>query len=432
MKPVGNPEIEEALTALGVALDRVAEAGVAPKDARDAATIIRRVETLGRRVDALQTRVVAEVDESMSYAADGHHSAKVMVRHVAKLSNAEAAGRDKAARALRALPMVAAAYEAGEIGTCQVRCIARAFANRRVSEQLIRDEAEFVRLAKHRSYRDFEAEVADWVRLVDEDGTADTSEANHLNREARITQEFNGGWRLEGRFGSLQGAQLNDILEHFTATELHADIEAARALHGDDVTITRDMLERTDAQRRADAFSKAMAAGACNPDGGGKTTFQTTIVLDQETFERQLARVAGADVAEPDPWRPSFQARTLNGARLDTREAAAAALVDGFRRAVVDASGATIDLSHRRCFTGASRLAVQLMNCTCAHAGCEIPVSDCQIDHITPHSRRGRTHPGNGAPACGRHNRFHHTNGYRTLLAPDGRWHTYRPDGTEV
>ena len=37
----------------------------------------------------------------------------------------------------------------------------------------------------------------------------------------------------------------------------------------------------------------------------------------------------------------------------------------------------------------------------------------------------------NGGPACNHHNRWKN-NGTITLRDAKGRWHTYRPDGTEI
>ncbi len=84
-----------------------------------------------------------------------------------------------------------------------------------------------------------------------------------------------------------------------------------------------------------------------------------------------------------------------------------------------------------------ARLAAQLANTECFWPGCHVPVSRCQIDHLVPFTERddggggGRTNPGNGGPACGKHNR-HKEHGSTVWRDPTGRWHTHRPDGTEI
>ena len=77
---------------------------------------------------------------------------------------------------------------------------------------------------------------------------------------------------------------------------------------------------------------------------------------------------------------------------------------------------------------------MRLANTECYWPGCHVPVTDCQIDHLIPwadHSGGGSTNPGNGGPACGRHNRYKQ-HGYTVHRDPTGHWHTHRPDGTEI
>ena len=115
-------------------------------------------------------------------------------------------------------------------------------------------------------------------------------------------------------------------------------------------------------------------------------------------------------------------------------EAVANALVGHVRRVVIDAEGTVIDLSRRRrLFTGAAALAVKLASSECYWPGCHVPVTDCQSDHLIPWADHGggSTNPGNGGPACGRHNRMKER-GFTAWRDPAGQWHTYRPDGTEI
>ena len=194
MESVLDPGLEGVLLGLEHAIDELQEQGLTPASSKEATRLFRRVEKLGTRIDSSKTELLSSVDDDMLYANDGFFSAKTMLRHTTKISGAEAAGRAAEAKALKDLRLVREAYRAGDITQDKVRRIARVHANKRVREQLIRDEAMFVRLAKNRSYREFDAEVSDWVRLADEDGTADQSEANHRNRDVRIVQEYNLGF----------------------------------------------------------------------------------------------------------------------------------------------------------------------------------------------------------------------------------------------
>ena len=77
------------------------------------------------------------------------------------------------------------------------------------------------------------------------------------------------------------------------------DWAEARERIGDGATA--DDLQRTEPQRRADAFHAAMrAAASAWAAAPGGSIIVTNIVMDLTTFERQLRRVAGTDPG-PDP-----------------------------------------------------------------------------------------------------------------------------------
>ena len=67
----------------------------------------------------------------------------------------------------------------------------------------------------------------------------------------------------------------------------------------------------------------------------------------------------------------------------------------------------------------------------CTWVGCPVHAHRCDADHVLPFSHAGPTSAGNGAPLCDHHNPWKNK-GYRTWRDPDGRWHTYRPDGSEL
>ena len=138
------------------------------------------------------------------------------------------------------------------------------------------------------------------------------------------------------------------------------------------------------------------------------------------------------DGEAPSPLDPdTYRCETINGIPVEPYEAAALSLVQQVRRVLVDARSTVIDLGRARTFTGSSRTATKLQSSRCCWPGCHVPADRCQIDHTRGHARGGRTNPGNGAPACGRHNRAKE-NGFTVWRDPTGQWHTYRPDGTEI
>ncbi|WP_242611298.1 HNH endonuclease signature motif containing protein [Blastococcus saxobsidens] len=55
----------------------------------------------------------------------------------------------------------------------------------------------------------------------------------------------------------------------------------------------------------------------------------------------------------------------------------------------------------------------------------------CDVHHLLHWAHGGETEPGNLALLCERHHaKVHH--GFRVERDTDGRWRTWRPDGTEI
>ena len=113
-------KVRAAIDDAARALHRVIEFGVSPVDTDDAVVLIREVEQLRRLADAAGVETLAAIDRTGVYGPDGHASAKTMVRHYAKLSAGDAAGRAKAAKVCATLP------EVGESGQLKLLELARA------------------------------------------------------------------------------------------------------------------------------------------------------------------------------------------------------------------------------------------------------------------------------------------------------------------
>lgn len=452
---VASSALAEAIEQVAAGLDALRAAGVVPADREDARRIVREVEALGRKVDAAQIEVLDQLDRSSLHRYEGHASAKVMTRHVGRLSGAEANRRSQVMAALRELPLVAEAYREGRIGTCQVSLIARVHANPRVREQLVAADDAVARSAAHHSYRDFEKKLRDWERLADEDGARDRNQRSHENRDAKLVQDFDRSWGIRGGCASVDGAVLDEIFRTFIEAEFQADWAAARAAFGDAATAAH--LDRTDGQRRFDAlfaiFRKAADAWASEPGGA---RIDVDVLIDRATFERYAAQLLGAE-PEPrtgplpfDPDLPGdepasdpevpverpdrFRCETADGRPLDPTEVVAHALCAHVRRVVLGSDSVVIDLGRRsRLFTGSALTAIRLSATHCYWPGCDVPVGGCQADHLSEWSDSGgRTDPGNGAPLCGRHNRLKHRHGFTVRRDERGCLHVHQPDGTEI
>jgi len=416
---------DQALRDIADGLDALLDAGVEPVDSRQAIVAIKRMEEVRRKLAAAQAQMLQAIDQRGLHRADGHFSAKAMLRHVAKLSGGEAAARSKTAAAMRDLPEVAERFRSGRMGVPQMRVIAKVHANRRVRPFMADAQDWFIERATADEFPDFEAAVREWERLADDDGPEPRTTRN---RDARIVENLGDlSWDMSGTFGSAMGASIEEIFRHYVNAETLADWEKARAEHSDDAIEAH--LPRTIQQRRADAMWQVFQDAATNENGGVPVGFTHNVVWTAAQYEQMLRRLAGAESTAVDV--DGATCRTIDGAPLDPYEMAADSLVNQVRRVVADASGVVIDQGRARTYTGSARLAVQIPNNRCIWPGCWVPTSECQIDHTIPHSKQGRTDPGNGAPVCGSHNRTKEK-GFRVWRDPAGSWHTYRPDGTEI
>jgi len=276
--------------------------------------------------------------------------------------------------------------------------------------------------------------VREWERLVDADGARQSADEAHENRNAKLSRVFDTMY-LDGRLGTAQGVQLEAIWQHFIDAEFTRDWDDAKTIYGDNTCVA--VLARTDRQRRADALIAMAQAAATAPIDGKPIEPTVNILIDQHTFETQLAEMAGGTPpTEPDPGARRICA-TIDGTPIDPRDTITAAVVGHVRRVVVGSDGVIINLGRkRRCFTGSSRVAAMLQagldhRGRCSWPGCR--TRRIQIDHGEEWvADGGNTDVINSGPKCEFHNKWKSTGRYVTRRDTHGHWHTYRPDGTEL
>ena len=102
------------------------------------------------------------------------------------------------------------------------------------------------------------------------------------------------------------------------------------------------------------------------------------------------------------------------------------------RLLLLDPDGLPLDVGReKRVVPPHIRRAVEHRDRHCVFAGCEAPTWWCDTHHLLEWIWGGETSLENSALLCERHHtKAHH--GFRVERDPGGRWHTYRPDGTEI
>ncbi len=391
-------------------------------------SMARELDALRRTAEAASAEFLARVTQAGAHTVDGHRSTLAWGRAACNWSGAEAVRLSRLGRVMQLLPLFAAAALAGEIGVAQLHALAAVAANPRVRRFLAGSEDLLVQAARSMHHDDFASLLREWEALADADGAHDRHERAHRDRRAHMSVVDESVF-LDAKGGLPQGMLLREIFERFCDAEFRSEWDDGVARFGD--CMSPALMERTPAQRRFDASVRVFQSAAGSAECGGEVV--VNIVIDQEQFEQQVQRAAGAT---PDPLDPATVAarrcETDRGEVLDPAAVWAAALVGQVRRVVVDRAGVVVDMGRRsRLFTGPARDAVLLSGRRCLWPGCGMPASRCEADHVLPFAKAGPTSTRNGGPMCSHHNRWK-TRGYRTWRDPEGFWHTYRPDGTEI
>ena len=390
--------------------------------------VAHELEIVRRRVEAASALLVQRVDQVAAYVADGHRGVGAWGRATNNWSGAEASGMVKLAKAFRTLPKFAEAALAGVLGVAQMHQVAKVAANPRVKEHLAEADELFTTAARDLPFDDFAVVLRHWEELADADGAKSRHDRAVLDRRASVSFVGERSF-LEAQGPAYDGVIFEEVLAHFIEVEWQTEWDLLAAIHGDQMHA--GLMERTHSQRSFDALQRVFAAAAGSTEAGPGVTVD--IVIDQATYEHQLETMLGGDPAPiPPSHAPNRRCEDSKGRVIDPRAAVAASLVGQVRRLVVGADGVVLNMGRRqRLFTGQLREAVLLSARRCTVIGCTVPGHRCQADHLVPASRGGPTDVANGGPACRFHNPFKN-NGTRTIRDAKGRWHTYRPDGTEI
>jgi hypothetical protein len=361
--------------------------------------LVVALHTESSRLEAARVSVTGAWDARRVWDNDGAKSGGAWLAHRTHRPRSAAHGEVHLARRLRSMPATATALAEGAISADHARRLARA--NRPgLEDTFARDEGLLVGYARELSWADFNRALAYWEQLADPDGSEDDADAQHEARRAHRSQTLGGTWVLDAILDPIGGAIVDEILTGIEQELFEADWAAAKAEHGDDVTL--DKLARTPAQRRADALVEmAIRAGtAPAPADGRRPRPLFTVLIDYPTMAGRLCELANGTVIAPG---------TLAGWLSEA----------DIERVVFDGASRIIDIGTRsRFFTGATRRAVQVRDRRCTWPGCDTPGDRCEIDHVVPYADGGETTQANGTLRCPYHHRWGHR---RTRADPTAR-----------
>ncbi|GAA1426591.1 HNH endonuclease signature motif containing protein [Microlunatus lacustris] len=402
----GLAEAVEALDAARAVLgERLTELGLLP--VVEQVAVVQQLEVVRNRVLALDLVVLAGLDVTDAAGQLCQGNLRRLLTSALGISRAEAGRRVHAYEQLgerRSMtgeplgpvrPLLAAAVVAGEVSADKAGIITRALAGvdrpgfdpAEVSagERLLTDDARTF------GPEDLKRLAGRVVDAIDPDGTRPEEELQRDRRWFAMHSTPDGGCAGEFRLTAGCGAKLQALIRPLARVRV-------------DESGDRD--QRTFGQRQHDALEdlcdRLLRSGSV-PDTGG-VPVSVVVTID----EQDLSRRTGS-------------ATTSTGNLLSTRALLQMAAEADIIPAVLNASGAVLDLGRtRRCASRSQHLALVARDRGCSFPGCQHPAEFCERHHIRPWIEGGLTDLDNLTLLC----RYHHHNflgrGWQVRLNGDG------------
>jgi hypothetical protein len=366
-------------------------------DPCDFATSVERAENLAGcaarlqaqqvSVDAQQAELVLEFERLRSTGGTQFRDTEAFLRNATGMARSTAHTRVRAFRQLPALPAMRAALADGTVTFDHVRALAE-HADSPNRDAVLDNEAELTAWALDRSADAYRERLAVWIRDVDEQRLSGMSEHQKQFARRRV---------LRGR-----------TRDGLRRTILELDDEADALVYGALCGVVKEM-------RRADRKAKV-------PHDRQRTTAQYLADAAREVAHRSL----GADVITKHRARPTILALTEMSVLWDQlRVRGVCELDDGTQLTgaqlrklaceadiipiVLSGDGVPLDMGRlARLATYTQRLALRPLHPTCAVEGCDVPFDWCEIHHLKPWERNGRTNLDNLVPLCTYHHSWVH------------------------
>lgn len=316
-------------------------------------------------------RTARRWEQSRNWASDGSKSPAARFARDANCSLKEARQGLRFGRALDSMPHTAAALAAAQISAAHVELLIAANNDARrelfaVDEEMLVDHARTLRFAE------FTRCIKYWCQRVDPDGCERAGRDLLAKTSLTVSTTLDDAIHLEGLLDPVGGRIFRNGLDRIVR-----DIERLDDERG---------VTRSPAERRAAALVEMAIRANTAPAGGKRPEPLLMLVVGAESMSR-LCELACGTVITPGLLVPHLTALRIQGI-------------------VFDDSRPIPAMSTSRTFTGWMRRAIQVRDRHCQHpAGCDEPITRCDVDHILPHARGGQTSYVNGRLRCQTHNR---------------------------
>jgi Domain of unknown function (DUF222) len=393
-------QVDEVVDPLARLRDAVEELLAADPVALAEGDLVLGLAAQVARLELVASQQATDFAAGVEWSVEGAYNASSWVTAKARCPRWLARRRERLGRAVREMPHTAAAWSAGSITADHVDVLAAA-RTPKVIDTFKRDEQMLVGFAVEMSHAKFVQAVEYWVQQATPDDAEKRAEAQREQRAVFNSQSYQGLWfgklTLDPIGGEIFDQELRRI-EQLLFREEWARVKAA--LGRDPIP---GELERTAAQRRADALVEMATRSRTAPKHGKRPAPLFTVLVDYDTLAGRVCELASRTVVTPGalvPW-------------LD------AAYVE---RIVFDGQGRLLDVGkRRRFFRGGKRRGIQVRDRECSHELCEEPAENCEVDHVEPFAAGGETTLENGRAMCAFHNRQRNARRRAEPAPPPGR-----------
>ena len=354
--------------ALDTALDALVDVDpVALSDGQVHRTLMELIRQQSR-LAAVTLRFASSWDTRRTWAQNGSKSAEARLVREAKVRRATANQALKRATALASMPHTADALREGSITVDHVDLLMIANAKGRWrSVRFAIDEETLVGYCKRMSMYDADREIRYWCNRVDAELGDDGPEPTYLDREATTGRGIDNEVHLRAILDPVGGGEFLEALDRIE-NELYLDDKRTGNV-------------RTDKQRRADALVEMARRAMAAPADAKQPRPLISVVMGDWSF-RRLCELSDGAIITPNALVPYVTTADVE-----------AVLFDGPLHGV--------GVSRKRSFTGAVRRIIEVRDRHCQHpSGCDVPMSKCDVDHVTPYRVSGITRQEDGKLEC--------------------------------
>jgi hypothetical protein len=358
------------------------------------------------RIDAELARTARHGELTQAPEHDGLASMASWLRGHCRLSPGAAKQVVRNGRALERLPAVASACTEGLVTAEQVAVIAPVIEPENLAKaadqhvDVAQVDVVLAETSATRQHLHLRRVVHHYLARLDPDGPEpDPTEGRSLT----LAKHADGRLSIRGELDAVGGEKVQAALESFVQADRPAgDLRSRAQRLGDGLVQWADV---------------ALASGQ--------------LPILRTVKPHVLAMIDVDDLADPATGPAAGQMGF--GATISAARARWLSCDGNVSRVVMGPDGQPLDYGRsRRIVPPGLRGATEIRDRHCVFAGCEAPTHWCDVHHVAEWVLdEGETSLENSALLCERHHtKVHH--GFRVERQPDGRWRTWRPDGTEI